>query len=137
SAELDVRTQGLALGLPVLDHLLGSSPHLVGRFSQVYDGYTFDDARLDGSKVVASLAGQTTTRLADLGLKIELKDLSALDPKLSGRATLDGHLAGSLERPDLVATLNVADAAALSRPVREFRVEAMLRDLAGALDGTI
>jgi translocation and assembly module TamB len=137
TADIDLRTRALALGLPALDRLLGQSPHFRGRLSQIYDGYTFEGARLDGAEIVASLEGRATARLADARLDVDLKDLSALEPKLSGRATLDGRLTGTLERPDLAATLSVADAEALGRPVRDLRVEMALKDLTGALDGTL
>ena len=137
TADIDLRTRALALGLPALDRLLGQSPHFRGRLSQVYDGYTFEGARLDGAEIVARLEGRATARLADARLDVDLKDLSALEPKLSGRATLDGRLTGTLERPDLAATLSVADAEALGRPVRDLRVEMALKDLTGALDGTL
>src|SRR5215813_2233714 len=55
TADIDLRTQALALGLPALDRLLGQSPHFRGRLSQTYDGYTFEGARLDGAEIVASL----------------------------------------------------------------------------------
>jgi translocation and assembly module TamB len=137
TADIDLRTRTLALGLPALDRLLGQSPHFRGRLSQIYDGYTFEGARLDGAEIVASLEGRATARLADARLDVDLKDLSALEPKLSGQATLDGRLTGTLERPDLAATLSVADAEALGRPVRDLRVEMALKDLTGALDGTL
>ena len=137
TADIDLRTRALALGLPALDRLLGQSPHFRGRLSQIYDGYTFEGARLDGAEIVARLEGRATARLADARLDVDLKDLSALEPKLSGRATLDGRLTGTLERPDLAATLSVADAEALGRPVRDLRVEMALKDLTGALDGTL
>jgi translocation and assembly module TamB len=137
TADIDLRTRALALGLPALDRLLGQSPHFRGRLSQIYDGYTFEGARLDGAEIVARLEGRATARLADARLDVDLKDLSALESKLSGRATLDGRLTGTLERPDLAATLRVADAEALGRPVRDLRVEMALKDLTGALDGTL
>lgn len=137
SADLDLRTSGLALSIPALDRTLGPSPRFSGRVSQVYDGYAFEGARFEGAEIVGRLDGRATARLADAKLVVDLKDLSTLDPKLAGRALLDGHLTGTLEKPDLTATLSAAEARALGRPLRDLRVEAALKDLTGALDGTL
>lgn len=137
TADVDLRTQALVLGLPALDRLLGRAPRVTGRLSQVYDGYAFDAARLDGAEMVARLEGRATARLADAKLLVDLKDLSAVEPRLAGRALLEGRLTGTLERPNLVATLIAADAQALGRPVRALRVAADLKDVLGAPDGTL
>jgi translocation and assembly module TamB len=123
TADIDLRTEKLALGQPALDRLLGKSPHFSGRLSQVYDGYSFDGVRFDGAEMVlARLEGRATARLADARLNVDLKNLAAIDPKLSGRAILDGRL--TMERPDLVATLSATDAQALGRPIHNWTPEA-------------
>ena len=137
TADVDATTQGLVLGLPALDRLLGREPHFSGRLSQVFDGYSFDGVKLDGAEMVARLEGKATARLADAKLLVDVKTLSALDPRLAGRALLDGRLSGTLEKPDLTATLTAADGRALGRPIRDVRVAAALKDLTGALDGTV
>ncbi|KAB1074340.1 translocation/assembly module TamB domain-containing protein [Methylobacterium planeticum] len=137
TADVDLRTQDLALGAPPVDRLLGRSPHFTGRLSQVYDGYAFEGVRLEGAQMIARLDGRATARLADTRLNLDLKDLSALDRTLAGRATLDGRLTGTLARPDLAATLSAAEATALGRPIRDLRVDTTIRDLTGALDGTL
>ncbi|TXN64547.1 hypothetical protein FV230_18325, partial [Methylobacterium sp. WL6] len=53
TAEVDVRTEALSLGRPALDGLLGAAPRVTGRLSQVYDGYAFDGAKLEGAAVEA------------------------------------------------------------------------------------
>ncbi|GJD96742.1 translocation/assembly module TamB domain-containing protein [Methylobacterium iners] len=137
TADVDARAQGLSPGDPILDRLLGRTPHFTGRLSQVYDGYAFENVRLDGAALTARLGGRATTRLADARLDVAVKDLAAVDPRLTGRATLDGRVTGTLARPDLAATLSAAEATALGRPIRDLRVEALVRDLTGALDGTL
>ena len=136
-AEVDLRTETLALGQPILDRLLGSGPRFTGRVSQVYDGYAFEGARLDGANLAARLEGRATARLADARLDIDLKDLSAVDDKLAGRAALNGQLSGTLERPNLAATLSAPEATAMGRPVRGLRIEGLATDLTGALDGSL
>ena len=137
SADVDLRTSGLALSLPVLDRTLGTAPRFTGRLSQVYDGYAFDGARFEGAEIVGRLEGRATARLADAKLVVDLKDLSTLDPKLAGRALLDGRLTGTLEKPDLTATLTTSEARALGRPLRDLRIVTDLKDITGALDGSL
>ena len=137
SADVDLRTSGLVLSLPALDRTLGAAPRFSGRLSQVYDGYAFEGARFEGAEIVGRLDGRATARLADAKLVVDLKDLSTLDPKLAGRALLDGRLSGTLEAPDLTATLTAGEARALGRPLRDLRVETALKDLTGVLDGTL
>ncbi|WP_375464214.1 translocation/assembly module TamB domain-containing protein [uncultured Methylobacterium sp.] len=137
SADLTLRTEGLALGRPLLDRVLGTAPRLTGRLSRVYDGYAFEAATLNGAGLVARLDGRATARLTDARLDVDLKDLSAIDGGLTGRAGLVGRLSGSLEHPDLAATVSAPEATAMGRPVRGLRVEAAVKDLTGALDGTL
>ncbi|WP_082483507.1 translocation/assembly module TamB domain-containing protein [Methylobacterium sp. Leaf87] len=137
TADVDVRADRLALSVPALDGLLGRTPRFTGRLAQVYDGYSFDGARLEGAEMVARLDGRATARMADAKLLVDLKDLSVVDANLSGRALLDGRLTGTLEKPDLTATVTGDDLRAQGRPIRDLRLEATLRDLTGALDGTV
>ncbi|GBU17747.1 MULTISPECIES: translocation/assembly module TamB domain-containing protein [Methylobacterium] len=135
-AALDVVAERLSLDQPAADRLLGERPRLTGRVSQVYDGYGFEGLHLDGRQLKARIDGAATARAADARLGAEIADLAALDPRLSGAASLDARLGGSLERPDLSLALSAPQATALGRPLREARLEAAFRDLTGALDGT-
>ncbi|SFG48163.1 translocation/assembly module TamB domain-containing protein [Methylobacterium gossipiicola] len=137
TADVEAKAENLALSVPALDGLLGRSPHFTGRLVQVYDGYSFEGARLEGAEMVARLDGQATARLADAKLLVDLKNLSVVDAALSGRALLDGRLTGTLEKPDLTATVTADNLRAQGRPIRDLRLETALRDLAGALDGTV
>ncbi|WP_082476599.1 translocation/assembly module TamB domain-containing protein [Methylobacterium sp. Leaf99] len=137
TADVDLRADRLALSVPTLDGMLGRSPRFTGRLAQVYDGYAFDGARLEGAEMVARLDGRATARMADAKLLVDLKDLSVVDAALSGRALLDGRLTGTLEKPDLTATVTGDDLRAQGRPIRALRLETALRDLTGALDGTV
>ncbi len=136
TAAVDARASGLSLGEPIANRLLGPSPRFVGRLSQVYDGYAFDGARLDGERLSARLDGQATARLADARFALDLSDLAALDSRLAGRAGLDGRLTGTLVRPDVTLRLSAPEAKALGRPVRGLALDLAARDLTGALDGS-
>ena len=137
AADLDIRAQNLVLGQDILDRLLGRAPNLTGRVSQAYDGYGFEALNFTGAALTATLQGQSTRAKADATGRVALADLSALDERLAGRATLDTRLTGSLRKPDLTATLSAPEATASGKPLRGVTVQAVLRDLTGALDGTV
>ncbi|WP_082523938.1 translocation/assembly module TamB domain-containing protein [Methylobacterium sp. Leaf399] len=137
SADLDLTTRALALGTAPLDRLLGRAPTLRGKVFQVYDGYGFEGLRFEGAHLTAALDGRATGRAADVRAKIDLADLGRIDERLSGRAAVDARLGGTLQRSDLTATVSAPSATAMGRPVKALRLDAAVRDLAGALDGTL
>ena len=137
AADLTVTGSGLATGSGPADRLLGRGPTLTGRVSRTYDGYGFDHLRLEGAGLLATLQGQATAAAADVAARVDLKSLTDLDARFTGRAALDARLTGSLEKPDLAATLSAPSATADGRPIRNLAVEAVLQDATGAADGTV
>ncbi len=137
AADLDLRGGGLVLGQDVADRLVGRTPSLKGRVFQTYDGYGFDRLLFEGAELVATLQGQATARSADVTTRLDLKDLSALDARLTGAASADAKLTGSLRKPDLAAALRAPTARADGKPIQDLRLDATLTDLTGALDGTV
>jgi translocation and assembly module TamB len=137
SADLDLRGGGLVLGEPAADRLVGRAPTLTGRVSQTYDGYGFERLRFEGEGLAATLQGQANAKTADVAARIDLRNLSALDERLSGPASADARLTGSLLKPALTAALRAPDVSANGRPIRDLRLDAVLSDLRDALDGTL
>ncbi|MCJ2054277.1 translocation/assembly module TamB domain-containing protein [Methylobacterium sp. J-070] len=137
AADLTVTTAGLVTGVAAADRVLGRAPTLQGRVSQTYDGYGFDRVRLEGAGLTATLQGTATAAAAEVAGRLELKSLADLDGRLTGRAGLDAHLTGSLEHPDLTATLTAPAATADGKPVRDLRVQAALKDALLAPDGSV
>ncbi|KQT49963.1 hypothetical protein ASG52_07725 [Methylobacterium sp. Leaf456] len=137
AADLDLRSGGLVLGQDVADRLVGRTPSLRGRVFQTYDGYGFDRLLFEGAELVATLQGQATARSADVAARLDLKNLSALDARLTGAASADARLTGSLRKPDLTAALRAPAAQADGKPIQDLRLDATLTDLTGALDGTV
>jgi translocation and assembly module TamB len=137
SADLTVSTAGLVTGITAADRTLGRTPTLQGRVSQSYDGYGFDHLRLEGAGVTATLQGEATSASADVAGRLDLKSLADLDGRLTGRAAIDTRLTGSLERPNLAATLTAPAATADGRPIRDLRVAATLTDALFAPDGSL
>ncbi|MGC5781579.1 translocation/assembly module TamB domain-containing protein [Methylobacterium sp. NFXW15] len=137
AADLAVTSSGLVTGIGPADRLLGRAPSLTGQVSQTYDGYGFDRLRLEGAGMLAALQGQATASAADVTARIDIKSLTDLESRFTGRAALDARLTGSLEKPDLTATLTAPAATADGRPIRNLAVSAALRDATGAADGTL
>ncbi len=137
AADLSVSTTGLATGLTAADRILGRTPSLQGRVSRSYDGYGFDHLRLEGQGIIATLQGEATSELADVTGRLDLRSLSDLDARLTGRAAVDARLTGSLEHPDLAATLSAPTATADGKPIRGLRAEAALKDALLAPDGSL
>ncbi|KQO95196.1 translocation/assembly module TamB domain-containing protein [Methylorubrum extorquens] len=137
SADLDLRGGGLVLGEATADRLVGRAPTLTGRVSQTYDGYGFERLRFQGAGLVATLQGQANAKTADVAARVDLKNLSALDERLSGPASADARLTGSLLKPAVTAALRAPEVTANGRPIRDLRLDAALNDLRDALDGTL
>ncbi|WP_409566644.1 translocation/assembly module TamB domain-containing protein [Methylobacterium sp. E-005] len=137
AADLSVSTTSLATGLAAADRILGRTPALQGRVSRSYDGYGFDHLRLEGQGLTATLQGEATSERADVSGRLDLRSLSDLDTRLTGRAAVDARLTGSLEHPDLTATLTAPAATADSKPIRDLRAEAVLKDALVAPTGSL
>ncbi|KQQ31662.1 hypothetical protein ASF53_02925 [Methylobacterium sp. Leaf123] len=137
SADLDLRGGGLVLGEAIADRLVGRAPTLTGRVSQTYDGYGFERLRFEGAGVVATLQGQADAKTADVAARADLKTLSAFDERLSGPASADARLTGSLLKPAVTVALRAPEVSANGRPIRDLRFDAALNDLRDALDGTL
>ncbi|MFC6024386.1 translocation/assembly module TamB domain-containing protein [Methylobacterium mesophilicum] len=137
AADLTVTSAGLATGIAAADRALGRAPTLQGRVSQSYDGYGFEHLRLEGSGLTATLQGEATSATADVTGRIDLKSLADLDGRLTGRAGIDARMTGSLEHPQLAATVTAPAATADGKPIRDLRAEAVLSDALLAPDGTL
>ena len=137
AADLDLTTAKLVTGFAAADRALGRAPSLQGRIAQSYDGYGFDHLRLDGTGLTATLQGEATSAKADVAGRLDLKSLADLDGRLTGRAGIDARLTGSLEHPDLAAILTAPAATADGKPIRDLRVEAILKDALLAPDGSL
>lgn len=137
AADLSVTTAGLATGIAAADRVLGRTPSLQGQVSQSYDGYGFDHLRLEGQGLTATVQGAATSQTADVAGRLDLKSLADLDARLTGRAAVDARLTGSLEHPDVAATVTAPAATADGKPIRNLRAEAQLKDALLAPEGSL
>ena len=137
NAALDGRIREFATGIAPVDGLLGGSVSLAGIVRVEPTGpYAFENLALTGQHGSATVNGWLGQDGADLKVAAALSDLKRIDPRLTGRANLDGTVTGGLRHPNIVARAVVADATALGRPVA-LALDVDARDLTGSLDGTV
>jgi translocation and assembly module TamB len=131
-------------GLAAIDGLLGRKLALSGAVETLPGGgVSFDALTLNGDFVQARVNGAATQNKADIGAQIALPDLHRADPRLTGRASVDAKISGSLQKPDAVVDMAMVDGGANGRPIPKLSLHVQARDLLGALvaaaslDGTV
>jgi translocation and assembly module TamB len=138
AAEIDARLTDLATGTPVLDGLLGSRVTARGNVRKLWDGFGFNDFRIEGATLAAEINGEATNRAADLGLTLTLRELRRLDPRITGgSAQATARLTGSLQRPDATASIDITNLRALDRSVPRLSIKLEGQDLTGRTDARL
>jgi len=135
---LDGRLARLTTGIESLDGLTGGRVALTGRVKKLpAGGFGFDDLKLVGAHLTALVNGDATTTMAAIDAQVDLPDLKRADPRLTGRANLRASLTGNVQRPNAAARLTIVDASGIGRPIPRLVLEAVARDLTGALDARL
>ena len=138
TADVDATTQGLVLGLPALDRLLGREPHFSG---QAFPGFRWVQLRWcearrrrDGGPAGGQGHGASRRRQAPGGREDPLRPRSAPCRSRPPRRTAlrNPGETGPHRHPHRCRRTGP-----LGRPIRDVRVAAALKDLTGALDGTV
>lgn len=137
-AELDGTLAGFESGVQALDGLLGDTAALDGTAQLLPDGVAFTNLTLDGANLTLVADGRATDEAADLALDLTVPDLAPLDERISaGRATAQARLTGSLEAPDVAATVEVRDVVAMDRPIERLTLRLTGEDVTGDLDARV
>ncbi|MCU4181961.1 translocation/assembly module TamB domain-containing protein [Bosea sp. BH3] len=134
TATLDGRAERLSTGQAVVDRLLAGNLTLAGRVHALAGDYTVTGLRVAGQHAAFTADGSIGQQQSDLRLALNLPDLKRADPRLSGRGDVDARITGPQNRLDATARIAVANATALGRPVPRLAIDAVARDLQGALD---
>lgn len=136
-ARVAADAQGVATGIAAVDRLAGPTVALKGR-AVLADGiYTVDDLNAEGAHVAAKVAGTFSPRAAVLTAHVGLPDLAKADARLTGAGSLDAHLTGALESPDVTLVATLDRATAMGRPLPHLALAATAADLRGALKGRV
>lgn len=100
---------------PDLQARLQGPIRLTGAIDGTPEDLTFRDLKLASSLVTADLSGTLKAGAIDAALSGSLPDLSALQPNISGAATLSATLSGPVETPSVKAEFSAANATLAGR----------------------
>jgi translocation and assembly module TamB len=140
--ELTASARDLALGQPIVDRLLGSSPSLhVQLAGSVPDAMTIETAQIAGAKARLDVHGSVADRKLDLGFSAGVEAAAALDPALGGGAiAVDGTVSGTMDAPAVAAQLDAPSLRIANRAIERLKLKTEATDLLAnpkiALNGT-
>ncbi len=138
SAAIDGRVARFASGIAAVDGLAGGRLALAGTVRLTPTGdYVAENLRLTGESANARLDGTVGQESAALDVAAQVADLKRADERLSGRADLVARVTGGLAHPGATATLTVANASALGRPIPRLALDVVASDVTGALDARV
>lgn len=98
---VNVVGEGLTVAIPALDRLMSGTAQASLSVLRDESGTTIRSLELAAGPLSATAAGKLTSTGSDLQASVALSDLSALDPRLSGAASLDAGLNGTAELADI------------------------------------
>ncbi|KQZ01499.1 hypothetical protein ASD45_12050 [Pseudolabrys sp. Root1462] len=134
-AALDGNITRFGTGIAAIDGLAGDRVTLKGKVLKLpAGGYGFGDLNLSGAHATVRLDGQATVTAANIDARVVIPELRHADARLAGRAELSGKLTGTVEHPNADATLAVADARALGRPISRLAIALNATELTGLID---
>lgn len=133
-ATLSGRGERLSTGDATLDRLLAGNFTLAGQVRSLAGDLTATGLRLAGQHASITADGGIGVQASDLRLALAIPDLRRADARLSGRGDVTAQITGPRDRLDATARIAVANATALARPIPRLAIDAVIRDLQGALD---
>lgn len=137
TAALDGKAERLATGAAVVDRLLAGNLTLAGRVNALAGDYTVNGLRVAGQHAAFTADGSLGRQQSSLKLALALPDLKRADPRLSGRGDITAEITGPQNRLDATARIAVANATALARPIPRLTIDAVVKDLQGALNASV
>ena len=137
AATLAGKAERLATGDAALDRLLAGNLSLAGRVNALAGDYAVTGLRVAGQHAAFTADGSIGQQQSDLKLALSLPDLKRADPRLSGRGDVTARITGPQNKLDATARIAVANATALARPIPRLTIDAVAKDLQGALDASV
>lgn len=137
TATLDGKAERLATGTAAVDRLLAGSVTLAGRVNVLAGDYTVNGLRVAGQHAAFTADGSIGQQQSSLKLALALPDLKRADPRLSGRGDITAEITGPQNKLDATARIAVANATALARPIPRLTIDAVAKDLQGALNASV
>ncbi|PZN96602.1 MAG: hypothetical protein DCF30_17445 [Hyphomicrobiales bacterium] len=136
-ATLSGRGDRLATGDATVDRLLAGNLTLAGQVRALAGDLTVSGLRLAGQHAAFTADGGIGRQASDLKLILAMPDLKRADPRLSGRGDVTAQITGPRDKLDATARIAIANATALARPIPRLAIDAVIRDLQGALDSRL
>lgn len=137
TATLDGKAERLATGTAVVDRLLAGNLTLAGRVNALAGDYTVDGLRVAGQHAAFTADGSLGRQQSSLKLALALPDLKRADSRLSGRGDIIAEITGPQNKLDATARIAIANATALARPIPRLTIDAVAKDLQGALSASV
>lgn len=134
AATLTGRGDRLATGDATLDRLLAGNLTIAGQLRALAGDITVAGLRVAGQHAAFTADGGIGRQASDLRLALALPDLKRADARLSGKGDITAQITGPRDKLDATARIAVANATALARPIPRLAIDAVIRDLQGALD---
>lgn len=136
-AVLDGGIDKLSTGDATLDRLLAVNLTIAGQVGSVAGEVTVTNLRVAGRHATITADGSLNREQSKLNAALALPDLKRADPRLSGRGDVTLEITGPQDKLDATAKIAVANATALGRPIPRLTIDAVVRDLQGALEAQV
>ena len=134
NAVLDGEASELHTNLAAFDRLTGPTLKLSGTVRTLESAaISIDHVALAGAAVTVQADGRLGAADTDVTATLTLPELKRADDRLSGRGSARLRLIGHDNRLDAAASIGIADATALGRPVPSLTLDATAADLLGTL----
>ncbi|MEM8551665.1 MAG: translocation/assembly module TamB domain-containing protein [Pseudomonadota bacterium] len=124
---LDGTAGSLTLGLGSADGILAGTTELSGRAARSAEGISFETFALTNEQLEFTANGAVTDTAADLDVALDIRALSALDPRLAGAVNASLSVSGAPARPTVRLSATSAEIGVGERAVT---------DLSAQFDGT-
>ncbi|WP_271169770.1 translocation/assembly module TamB domain-containing protein [Hansschlegelia plantiphila] len=136
-AAVNGTASGLKTGVAQVDALTGGALMIKGGVTRSPDGsFAFQGFDARGDHVVVTADGSATRERADVRAKAEVDDLSLVDQRAAGKATMDATLTGRLDDLGVKAVIQIPDGRAMDRSLKDVRLDLDATDVTGAVGGT-
>lgn len=134
--EVEGNTEGLAVGEPIADALIGGAGRLALSARRDAAGLLLRDFTLETPGVAAEAGGRLATGDADIRFQAAIRDVARIEPRLAGPATLAGTL--NQTGPEIRLAVTATGPGGARAEARATLTEPQgARDIAGRIEATL
>jgi translocation and assembly module TamB len=137
-AAITAKATGFSTGNAAIDGFAGGVLTLGGVAKKLADGgFGFEGLKLEGAHGAALVNGEASQVKAALHAEINIPEVSAIDPRVVGRAALSADVSGALAHLDAKLLASLTDGRLIGRSTPRLQVSADLQDLTGDAKGDL